>query len=607
MGQSAFLDKSPDGSVSLHSWYRDTINNVFLEAGKTTMNTSSGEDLADEVVKIAKSLRGSGNLGTRLKDTYMSEIAEIVRSNSDNPAMKFLDPKVSDFIMHLRSSADLEDIADAVMLSAMIHLIDSQVTKRDSRGYGFNILKEKVTYKSLEFEKVGFYTRLIGFIVNGFITDQAIQGEQQNRPLYSLSILLFSRVFDQDFTDRIANEFLENGWRNSSENYSTSGWLDYLTYSAMNVFSNSVLNTQHPLKRYIAALSATLEEVGFLKADTSYERAELFYCKLLFEKAVKEFNTAIEQDNKKPDYHNKKGNVLDELGRFQEAIYEFDLAIGQNPDESDYHNNKGVVLDDSGRLQEAILEYDIAIGQNYAKPHYHYNKGYTLHEFGRYSDAIREFDIAIGQDCKDPDYHYNRALGLVELGNQLGAIGDYEIAIQLDPNEPDYHINKGIALNALGRYPDAISECDIAIGRNPKNPDYYYRKGKVLHDMMKFADAVHDFDRAISLDPNNPRYHYNKGINLKELSKYEEAISELEIARRLASQDVDILLPLIYSYCMVGRPALGKERASEAVGRGLIDRGILCSAAARFLDEKLPEVVTVVIREILVEFGSPSS
>src|SRR2546425_1788090 len=149
IGQPFFLNESIDGSVSLHSWYKEVTDRIFTGETIATGVSNSDSDKASQVAEIAEEVRSSVDLAEKLKKNYLDAIAMVVNSNQQNPAMKILGNHVSKFKEHLGSSVSLKDLADAMMLCAMIHLIDRKL-RRAGGGYGFYILNERLSYSSLD-------------------------------------------------------------------------------------------------------------------------------------------------------------------------------------------------------------------------------------------------------------------------------------------------------------------------------------------------------------------------------------------------------------------------------------------------------------------------
>jgi tetratricopeptide (TPR) repeat protein len=171
------------------------------------------------------------------------------------------------------------------------------------------------------------------------------------------------------------------------------------------------------------------------------ERNDEEYVKLPDEEANKKILEIIDIIEHEID-NEQKAELFFELGYLQrvrenheEAISSYDKAVEFKPDFHEAWNKRGNSLDDLGRYEEAISSYDKAVE---FKPDFHdawYNRGIFLRKLGRYEEAISSYDKAV--EFK-PDYHdawYNKACGYALQGNIEQAIENLQTAINLHPEE----------------------------------------------------------------------------------------------------------------------------------------------------------------------------
>src|SRR2546427_507670 len=516
IGQPFFLNESIDGTVSLHSWYKEVTDRIFTGETIATGVSNSDGDKANQVAEIAEEVRSSVDLAEKLKKNYLDAIAMVVNSNQQNPAMRILGNHVSKFKEHLGSSVSLKDLADAMMLCAMIHLIDRKLRRSSGGGYGFNILKERVSYSSLDPAIVPFYHTIVGFIVNGFVNEEVISvGREQSRPFYSISTLLFSRVLGGSFAEDVSKEFFEDSPHRID--------LPYL-YSSKS-------RAPYVSRQFIAAVSTVLEGLDYLQVVSDFEKAQLLYCKGLLQEALKEFDNAIRLNPKNPEYHRRKGGVLHDLGRFSDAVKEFDEAISLDPNNSIHHSSKaGALLRMGNNFSEALKEFDNAISFDRNNPIYHSIKGFAFGDMGRYPEALLEFQEAI--DCKpdDPVYHSNKGVTLDSMERFPEALEEFDAAIKIKQDNPVFHDKKGKVLLRMKHWPEALKEFEKAISSNPTNSDYHTHKGGALDGMERFPEAMREFDEAIAMKPDDADYHNSKGNVLLRMELFPEALKEFDKA-----------------------------------------------------------------------------
>jgi tetratricopeptide (TPR) repeat protein len=274
------------------------------------------------------------------------------------------------------------------------------------------------------------------------------------------------------------------------------------------------------------------------KAELFFELGYLQRVRENHEEAISSYDKAVEF---KPDFHeawNKRGNSLDDLGRYEEAISSYDKAVEFKPDFHEAWNNRGISLRKLGRYEEAISSYDKAVE---FKPDYHEawnNRGISLRKLGRYEEAISSYDKAV--EFK-PDYHeawYNRGISLDDLGRYEEAISSYDKAVEF---KPDYHeawYNRGISLDDLGRYEEAISSYDKAVEFKPDFHDAWYNRGIFLRKLGRYEEAISSYDKAVEFKPDYHDAWYNKACGYALQGNIEQAIENLQTAINLHPEEV---------------------------------------------------------------------
>lgn len=197
------------------------------------------------------------------------------------------------------------------------------------------------------------------------------------------------------------------------------------------------------------------------------------YCSIYgsYEKAISNFDTAI---NLKPDYalaYYNRGNAKAKLGQYEDAIIDYDTTISLKSDYVLGYHNRGVIKTKLDRYNDAIQDYDTAIHYDPNCAELYHSRGLAKSEFGKYDEAIQDYDTAINLEIASIlDVHINRGNAKAKLGQFKDAIADYDIAIRLAPNYSKTYLHRGILKSKLGQYKDAITDYDSAIKFKHINP-----------------------------------------------------------------------------------------------------------------------------------------
>ena len=252
---------------------------------------------------------------------------------------------------------------------------------------------------------------------------------------------------------------------------------------------------------------------------------------------------------------NSSSNNVSKLGNYNKAITEYDKAIEINPRDSLGWNNKGLSLYYLGKFDEAIASFDKAIETNKYDPFPRNNKGLALYYLGKYDEAIASFDKAIEISPQDSYawnnkgltldnfkkvdkatkalIWYHKGLALYNLGKYDEAIAAFNKAIKIDPQFLDAWNNKGRVLAELKKYDEAITAYDKAIEINPHDSLGWNYKGLALHNLGKYDEAIRAYNKAIELNPQNSDAWYNRAGFYSLINNKEQALSNLKRAIEL--------------------------------------------------------------------------
>jgi tetratricopeptide (TPR) repeat protein len=93
--------------------------------------------------------------------------------------------------------------------------------------------------------------------------------------------------------------------------------------------------------------------------------------------------------------HFNRGNLLQDLGRFEEALSSYAAELALAPDHVGVINNGGTALRELGRYEEALQSYDRALSIDPRSWQAHNNRGNLFTLTGRLDEAVSAFEHAI--------------------------------------------------------------------------------------------------------------------------------------------------------------------------------------------------------------------
>lgn len=142
--------------------------------------------------------------------------------------------------------------------------------------------------------------------------------------------------------------------------------------------------------------------------------------------------------------YESRGNAFFDKKQYDRALKDYNHAIELDPTNSEILNSRGVVYQLKRKFVSAIKDYDRAILNSPSLAKVYYNRGTVFHLQVKYNLAIKDFDSAISLDPTHANYFGNRGNSYEQLGKGNEAAADYQMALKLDPNH-------GVAVRGLMR------------------------------------------------------------------------------------------------------------------------------------------------------------
>ena len=273
-----------------------------------------------------------------------------------------------------------------------------------------------------------------------------------------------------------------------------------------------------------------IKEKAWEKLAASYNNRGLACCESKqHEKAIEDYNKAIELNPKYAEAYYNRGIAYYELNQHEEAIEDFTKAIELNPKYADSYNNRGVAYSKLNQHEKAIEDYNKAIELNPNDAAAYSNRGTVYRELNQHERAIEDYNKAIELNPKYAEVYNNRGVAYYELKQYEKAIKDYSKAIELNPKYAEAYSNRGNVYRELNQHEKAIKDCNKAIELNPNLAAAYYNRGLAYHKLKQYEEAIEDYNKAIELDPEDPEdpeAYYTRGLTYYELNQHEEAIKD---------------------------------------------------------------------------------
>lgn len=250
----------------------------------------------------------------------------------------------------------------------------------------------------------------------------------------------------------------------------------------------------------------------------------------LFDKALINYDLAIEI---KKDFfyaYYNKGILLFELKKYKEALTSYDKAIQINKNFYQAFANRGIVLVELNKVEAAIASYEKAISINNEYTEAYYNLGVALLKINEPGRALHYFEKAINQNPKYTEAYNNIGIALINLKRFEEALKSFDISINLNQESAEIHNNRGLALQKLGRVKESLEAYGTALKINPLYPDAYFNKGNALKELRLIDEAINNYKKAIDINPVYAQSYYNCAVAMLEKKLLSESINYFENA-----------------------------------------------------------------------------
>ena len=164
---------------------------------------------------------------------------------------------------------------------------------------------------------------------------------------------------------------------------------------------------------------------------------------------------SINQKNDSSLSHHMLGSVFIEQGEFDKALQQFDIAINLDKKNPDLLNDKGELLQKMGKFNEAREVFLLAVKCDPQFKDAFNNLGVCLCSLNLYKEAKDAFQKAVDIEPRFFASHCNLALALQMLNETELSMKSLNIATQLNPEDNFSRWNKANLLLLLDMYKEA--------------------------------------------------------------------------------------------------------------------------------------------------------
>lgn len=281
-----------------------------------------------------------------------------------------------------------------------------------------------------------------------------------------------------------------------------------------------------------------------VQATQAYSEAEGYY-----NNAIEDFKEAIRYDPNLDSFEyarafRDRGFIYSRQGDRQKAIQDFNQALNVNNKYAPAYFARGCVRAESGDYQGAIQDYNRAIsyGQgkdkertvairqdlnsDFDKAESYYQRGQAYAKLNQHKKAVRDYTEALEKyhlpQAKAAKYHYARADAFYALKEYKKAKQDYTQYLSYNADVPGYREGNQIAEAyrkradarfELGENQGAIEDYNYyaQVTGDTRTAAAYFGRGNASRNVGDRHNAAVDYEQSLYLDGNNLETYENRG------------------------------------------------------------------------------------------------
>jgi tetratricopeptide (TPR) repeat protein len=160
-----------------------------------------------------------------------------------------------------------------------------------------------------------------------------------------------------------------------------------------------------------------------------------------------------------------------DIPSLEATLATYDQELVKQPDNADLFNRKGQVLERLGRIGEAATCFERASGLSPDSRIYRSNLARAATTLGQSDRAVAAYREVVRLQPEDYAVRYSLALALQRKGDNEAAVAEFQKAVALDPSDPNVHLALGVSLERVGRISDAVPQYRQYLGMQPTSPD----------------------------------------------------------------------------------------------------------------------------------------
>ncbi len=192
------------------------------------------------------------------------------------------------------------------------------------------------------------------------------------------------------------------------------------------------------------------------------------------------------------------------LGKADKALEDFDRAIELGYKEAHAFISRGLFHASMGSYEKAIADYEQALATDPDDIAPLVNRAAVYMMTAEYAKAVKDYTAALEKKPERTTLLHQRAIAYKAAGKLDQAIEDFTNIIKANEKDLTAVMGRGYVHFQMQDHRAAINDFAKAIELNPENAVAFNNRGYNRFQLGEFDKALEDYSRAIELAPNYP-------------------------------------------------------------------------------------------------------
>lgn len=264
-----------------------------------------------------------------------------------------------------------------------------------------------------------------------------------------------------------------------------------------------------------------------------------------YEKALNDFNRAIEINPALELAYFNRGKIYEKLKDYNRAIEDFTNALNIQPAFVIGYVDRGAIYSRIGEYDKAYNDLSHALQLNPHLAEAYYNLGVLYFNLKDYNLALENYNKALDIDPYLSVAYVSKGDIYFIYGDVSRAMENYTKAIEIDTLNVDAYYNRAVTFTRLGNLEMALKDYDQVLKLNPDFTHAYNNRGNIYLDFGEVDKAVQDYNRAIELDSIYAPAYYNRATVFYRLGDFDKARDDVKMLEKLGVIPDSNLLKLL--------------------------------------------------------------